>query len=435
VTSVGMNVLAPVARDGRLSVAGIFQGFKAGEVTVRTPEDRSRAMGMRSAGKPALLLRLSDVCEAKTSTLKRDVADHTLIVVHSKEIDDAGEANVGLPTFESTLRLIKAAWHHLQLVGVRNFVFTADHGFLLRDETADVRPYGSARDPKRRHVLDEYPRSEPGMVNVSLSSLGYEGLGGYLLFLEDTTAFQTGNPGASFVHGGNSPEERIIPVLTVTRARPEHVGNVKYALEVESLADAFGYHRVRVRLDFAKDTTATLGFTRSQPIELALRVPKREEIRAVIKEVSGAGAQKAGRLQLPVGDAWTEIFFGLEGPTDERVRIEVHHPDNIERVEGVIPETWFSVSGTLAVAPATPVVSKPPASWSASIEEPTFRAVFEHIERHGVITEAEATKLLGGPRPFRRFSAMVEAFLPKLPYRLRTETTENGKRYVREGDR
>jgi hypothetical protein len=49
-----------------------------------------------------------------------------------------------------------------------------------------------------------------------------------------------------------------------------------------------------------------------------------------VKEVSGAGTIKDGRLQAPVGDAWTEVFFALQGPADERVRVEIHHADNIE---------------------------------------------------------------------------------------------------------
>lgn len=142
ITSVGMNVLAPVSQGDRLHVAGVFQGFKSGEFTVRSPDDRARAMGSRSADKQALPLTLAEVCEANTTTLTRRVKPHQLIVVHSREIDDAGEANIGLPTFESTLRQIKAAWHHLQLAGVKNFVFTADHGFLLQDEPLISSPTG-----------------------------------------------------------------------------------------------------------------------------------------------------------------------------------------------------------------------------------------------------------------------------------------------------
>jgi hypothetical protein len=440
ITSVGMNVLAPVAKGDRLAVAGIFQGFKTGEFTVRKPDDRSRAMGMRSVGKPALLVKLADVCEASTAALTKDMKPHQLIVVHSKEIDDAGEANIGLPTFESTLRQIKAAWHHLQLAGVKNCVFTADHGFLLQDETTQVRPFGTKRDPQRRHVLDEHPRAEAGMVNVSVSSLGYEGLSGYLLFRDDTAVFATGNPGASFVHGGNSPQERVIPVLTVTRKRAEQAGYSEYAVEVEPQPDVVGLHRLRVRLCFAKQTTTGLGFAAVRAVDLALRVAGRDDIRVTVKDASTPGALKSGRLQLPVGDAWTEVFFGLEGPSDERVRVEIHHPDNVEKVRSATPDQWYSVSGSAVTvvakgakpAPLPPAV---PDGWAGTIADEGIRKVFLHIEKHGAVTEPEVTNLLGSPRAFRRFSLEFELHLPKLPFRVRIETAEGGKRYVREGDR
>ena len=342
ITSVGMNVLAPVSVGDKLTVAGIFQGFKSGEFTVRKPEDRSRAMGMRSAGNPALLLKLADVCEASTAALTKDVKPHQVIVVHSKEIDDAGEASVGVPTFESTLRQIKAAWHHLQLAGVKNFVFSSDHGFLLQDETTVIRPFGTKRDPRRRHVLDEHPRAEDGMVNVSVSSLGYDGLTGYLLFRDDTAVFATGNAGATFVHGGNSPQERVIPVLTVTRKRVEQGGASAYAVEVEPLPDVAGVHRLRLRVVFAKQTTTSLGFAAARTVDLSLRVLERDAVRVIFKDVSGPGSLKTGRLQVPVNEAWTEVFFDLEGPTGDRVRVEVHHPDNIEKVTGASPEAWYS---------------------------------------------------------------------------------------------
>jgi hypothetical protein len=438
ITSVGMNVLAPVARGDKLAVAGIFQGFKTGEFTVRNPEDRARAMGLRSAGKPALLRTLAAVCDASTAALTKDVKPHQVIVVHSKEIDDAGEANVGLPTFESSLRQIKAAWHHLQLAGVKNFVFTADHGFLLQDETTEVHPYGTKRDPQRRHVLDEHPRAETGMVNVSASSLGYEGLPGYLLFRDDTAVFATGNPGATFVHGGNSPQERIIPVLTVTRKRAEQAGILEYQIVTEALADVLGLHRVRISI---RDAKSTLAFVAAKDVDLALRVSDRDEIRAVIKDISGPGELRGGRLRLPVCETWTEVYFSLEGPADERVRIEIHHPDNVEKVRGATPETWYSVSG-IALGATPPRLNKPPSApppapegWSGTIADEGTRKVFLHIEKHGVITEPEVTNLVGSPRAFRRFSLDFETHLPKLPFKVRIEAAEGGKRYVREGDR
>ncbi|WP_437665377.1 BREX-6 system phosphatase PglZ [Sorangium sp. So ce1182] len=435
ITAVGMNVLAPVAQGDRLTVAGEFQGFKTGEFTVRKPEDRARAMGMRSAGKPALLLKLAKVCEDSTVDLTKSVKAHQLIVVHSQEIDDAGEANVGLPTFESTLRQIKAAWHHLQLAGVRSCVFTADHGFLLQDETTEVRPFGKKNDPQRRHVLDEHPRAEAGMVHVSVSSLGYEGLSGYLLFRDDTAVFATGNAGASFVHGGNSPQERVIPVLTVTRKRVEQGGYAEYAVEVEPQPDVVGLHRLRLRIGFAKQTTTSLGFATARAVDLALRVPDRPEVRVIIKDVAGPSSLKPGRLQVPVGEAWTEVFFGLEGPSDERVRVEIYHPDSIEKLQGATPDPWYSVSGTSRGTKPPTIPPPAPEGWAGTIADEGIRKVFLHIEKHGVITEPEVTTLLGSARAFRRFSLEFESHLPKLPFKVRIEPGEGGKRYVREGDR
>lgn len=437
ITSVGMNVLAPVTQGDRLSVAGIFQGFKTGEYTVRRPDDRARAMGLRSAGKPCLLLKLADVCEASTSALTNQVKPHSLVVVHSKEIDDAGEANVGLPTFESTLRQIKAAWHHLQLAGVKHFVFTADHGFLLQDETTLERAFGARGVAQRRHVFDEFPRAEAGMVNVSLSSLGYDGLAGYLLFRDDTAVFANGNPGASFVHGGNSPQERIIPVLTVTRKHREQGGLSQYAVEVETLPDVMGLHRFRVRCCFARETTTSLGFAAARAVDLSLRVPEREAVRVIVKDVAGPATLKTGRLQVPIGDVWTEVFFGLEGPTDERVHVEVFHADNVERVRPATPDQWYAVSGA-SVGAAKPPVS--PASlqagtWADAIADEGIRRVFLHIEKHGVVTESELAAMLGSPRAARRFSLEFDAHLAKLPFGVRTEPAEGGKRYVREADR
>jgi len=436
ITSVGMNVLAPVAQGERLRVAGVFQGFKTGEYTVRKPDDRARAMGMRSVGKPALLLKLADVCEMATARLTKDVKPHQLVVVHSKEIDDAGEANVGLPTFESTLRQIKAAWHHLQLAGVKNFVFTADHGFLIQDETTLGRPFGTKRDPQRRHVVDDHPRAEAGMVHVSMSSLGYDGIPGYLLFRDDTAVFATGTPGATFVHGGNSLQERVIPVLTVTRKHREPAAHSELAVQVETLPDVVGLHRIRVRVVTAP---GTLGFVGTTTVDLSIRALDRDEVRAVLKDKVGPAELKSGRLRVPVGETWSEVFFGLEGPADERVRIELFHAENLAKVHVASPEQWYSVSGWTLAAPkaasASPTTPAPAGSWADLIADDGIRRVFLHIEKHRAITETEVTQMLGSPRAFRRFSLEFDSHLEKLPFRVRIEAAEGGKRYVREEDR
>jgi hypothetical protein len=150
-----------------------------------------------------------------------------------------------------------------------------------------------------------------------------------------------------------------------------------------------------------------------------------------------------------VTEQWTEVYFGLQGPSDERVRIEVHHPDKVERVHSAMPDQWYSVVGANrtkasvapAAAPEAPAPEAPAVavailgSWADAIADESIRKVFLHIEKHGAITEVEVTGLLGSARAFRRFSVEFDEHLPKLPFLVRTESGESGKRYVREGDR
>ncbi len=428
ITSVGMNALAPVAQGERLSVVGEFKGFRSGEFTVKDPRGRSRAMGMRSGGRPALHVSLADLCERTPEVLK-DIKDHLVIVVHSTEIDTAGEANLGVHTFEAILRQLRAGWHHLQSAGIKQAVFTADHGFLMQDATMVAVTYGKKTDPHRRYVLAAHERGEPGLTPVSLASLAYDGIEGYLLLREDTAAFATKDVNVAFDHGGNSPQERIIPVLTVSRRLPEGVAVASYAAEVKAEDDALGFHRLSLRLVFPAGAQSNLAYVGPRTIDLDLRVPGRADIRAMVREVAGAGKLKAGRIEAPVKEEWVEVFFSLEGPADERVPVEVFHPDNIHRVQAAVTDRLF-----LAVGRNKDAVASPRSGWESAIQDEGARGIFQHLAEHGSMTEEEIIRKLGSPRAARRFALSFDAHLKLLPFKVRSETNASGKRYVREED-
>ena len=357
------------------------------------------------------------------------------MVVHSTDIDDAGEMNLGVHVFEATLRQLRAGWHHLQAAGVKHAVFTADHGFLLQDETTGVQEFGRKIDPERRYVLETGPRGdEPGTVAVPLSTLQYDGIEGYLLLREDTAVFATSVSGASFVHGGNSPQERFIPVLTVTRKRAALPSLGEYAVEVQPLQPAFGFHRLQLRLVFPPETQTSLGFAQAKEIDLEVRVPGRRDVRALIKEVSGRARLKDGRIQVPVSETWSEVFFALEGETDDRVAVEIWHPDQKEHVRSGATTTLFAVTPPRAPAPTPAAGGSPEVSdaWAQTIDDANVRRVFVHIHRHGVITETEIITILGNPRAARRFALDFDSLVGRLPFRVRSEVNASGKRYVRD---
>ena len=442
ITSVGMNAIAPVNQGGKLILAGKdgFKGFKTGEYTVRKPEERVRAMSDKSTDniskgrRSTRLLKLTDVCNYSTNKLKQSCNNINLIVVHSKEIDDAGEANVGLATFETWLTQIKAAWNHLKNIGITEFIFTADHGFLLQDQTTLEKPYGSKRDPNRRYILATESRLESGIAAVSLKSLNYEGQEGYLLLRKDTAVFATGNPGATFVHGGNSLQERIIPVLVISQRQNTHLALVKYLIEAQPEREMLGYSRLKVRVKPAPVAQGVLSFAGARTIKLALRIPERTDVQITIKDAPGAEINNQ-QIQIPVESDWIEILFDLKGKRDERVRVEVFHPDGVEDVEATIPQEYFNVSGAfLKTEKNETLIQEQPTTtdWQDSFADEGIKRVFLHLQQHDSITEIELTQILGNARKVRRFSLEFEEYLKKVPFSVRIETTSNGKRYVRQ---
>jgi hypothetical protein len=58
--------------------------------------------------------------------------------------------------------------------------------------------------------------------------------------------------------------------------------------------------------------------------------------------------------------------------------------------------------------------------------------VLQHIEKHGTITDAEASKKLGNARSVRQFANKLEAYTPDLPFAIRVESSPKGNRYLKE---
>ncbi|MFO0598692.1 MAG: BREX-6 system phosphatase PglZ [Myxococcaceae bacterium] len=429
ITSVGMNVLSPVARDGRLSPvrkAGRFEGFRTGEVTVARPKDRVKAMELR-VGKQTRGVSLAEVRAASASTLKNQVSQCHLMVVHATEIDDAGEAGLGVDVFEKVIRDVVTARHQLEAAGITQFVFTSDHGFLLgRGRQAHV--FGSRGEPQRRYVFSEQDRTDPGHLTVSLASLGYEG-GGVLQFRDDTDEFKVNSPPGAFTHGGNSLQERVIPVLKAWRKRPSAEVPLRIGLVCERMDPVMGIQRLKVRAQPIGQSA--LNFS-AGAVDVVLTVPERTgDIRVVIKDVSGGGASAhAGGLRLDAGTAeWTEVFFVLEGSSGERLPVELSVLN--DRDSKASPDAFYPVSfvgGPAQPAPAT-ASPLPQTGWAQRLGDPDAGKVFDHLEKFGELTEAHLVELLGNARKARAFAARFDGFLERLTFEVEVISGSDGKQY------
>ena len=145
-----------------------------------------------------------------------------------------------------------------------------------------------------------------------------------------------------------------------------------------------------------------------------------------------------GRVVVRSAGEGVEVFFSLQGPSDEKTRVEVFHPDGLVRLQPASPEGWYMVKGKGA-APATSGKERRPvdqsAEWAAQIADEAHRRFLIQLHRHGSVTEAEAVRILGSPRAFRSFSVQFDELMQRVPVGARVEVTPDGKRYVKERDK
>ena len=436
VTEVGMNVLAPVASQGRLRphmADKRILGFSTGEFRVHDPETRQRAMAHRAGGATCPWLSLAEVLGRDTTSLKQAVARAQLVVVHSQEIDKAGEVGVGLSVFDKTLQDLRAAWRLLREAGVSRFVITADHGFLLLDDAGrQAQTHGRKIDPSRRHVISPVAADHRGEVRVPLAALGYEGCDEQLMLPETVAVFDTGKRAGGFVHGGNSLQERVIPVLTVAHHRAAGADTSRYRVSAERRDPLGPMQCLQATLEL--DSQTALGFGGTRTLELCLRVLDAPGVQAKLQAVREGATLEGSVIQARVGEPF-ELFFELSGPTEARVRVELHHPSAVAEVAPCAVGR-FAVS--CVGGPAAPAEPPSPAptggdGWLAELPEGGVRELFAHLAAHGVVTAQEASRMLGNERALRRFSTRFEDYAAKAPFEVRIDAIAGVKRYVRDG--
>ena len=416
-TEVGMNVLAPVADRGRLRPVisdGVVLGFSTGEFRVSDPESRKRAMHDRVGGATCPLLTLEDVVTRESTSLKQSIARARLVVVHSDEIDRAGERGVGPAVFDQVMQKLRAAWRLLRDVGVRRFVFTADHGFLLIDEGARhravARPEGRPEAPAR--LLGASPRTTRARcgsrsrtsATTRPTSLMFPEIDGGLRHrpAADRLRARREQP-AGAGHPGPHPRPPD------RGRRQQHPLRHARATAKEGVA---GMHCVEAKVMVAAQ--GELGFGGVPEIELSLRVPEasRGPGRALPDPRRG---QDRGRLDRRDGRRAVRALL----PPHRAGRRQ--GPGRDPTTRGPRPRSsraWWT--GRFAVTARGVVHRRCPRqvrrwkrdrAWlSESFPRAGVRQLFEHLAAHGAVTEDEAAAMLGGPRELRRFANRFEEY-------------------------
>ncbi len=446
VTEVGMNILAPVANGNRLSPS--FKGTKkakdsvhrvtgwsAGGSRVSDPDSRTKAMTARiAAGGSAQLLSIEDVlATTDATTMKRRIAKADLVVVHSTRIDKAGENGIGLAEFPREIRRLKAAWERLREAGVRRFVISADHGFLLRRPGDATLSFGQHHDAKGRYAMYIEAFKHEHTYSVKMSSLDYDGAGEHVLVfprgLEVFPPAQT----RDYVHGGNSPQERVIPVLTIEHKSAAGGTDARFELDVRETSTIAGRHTLVAQVVPSQSSQLNLA-NPDDPVHIEIR-PTREGVAIDLSEATGARIEE-GMVVASLNTPFT-VAFALRGPREERVTVALNAVSSTVRVDGTTTRARFDVlpakrrTGEVAIAPvgAPPTEPGPDASWLDEVTDDGHRRALKHISEHGAINESELQQVLGHARAVRRFARAFDGYQALAPFTMTIESTGMGRTY------
>ncbi len=431
ITAVGMSALAPTADGDELHPLCTadnrkITGFRGGSRDVTSPDSRKKTFADVS-GVSCDWQDLNEFLSANEKDAAR-VGTHDLVILATATVDKEGEGDAlvsGIDYFDTTLGRIVIAVRRLVKLGYRRIVITADHGFIIGDDTVQTGTSPKLEGVDRRHALGE-PRFGPDLVSVRMAELQYRiGPEPAAIVFHRESHILASRPTPSFYHGGNSPQERIVPVLEITTSGSTgHREPGTFRLEYEPLPDLLGQHRIKVT---ATEVSAPSLFEKAP---LDVRVTAADGASVTVAGV--AGGKSVGDLVTLTPESPCEIVFTLHGSV-ARARLRFHSARPENAIENAEAPEYFDVDmtkgGAVTDGDAPEAAS---ASWEAVID-PDYHVAIRHLQSHGALSIAFLENSLGGgpvgARKARKFALKVDEWQPYLPFRIAVHDTPQGKEY------
>lgn len=223
ITEIGMAALLPSTHESATLVS-VGEGKLALRIDGTIIKDRKDRVNFlkAKAGASVFEAKLDDLLPSPKKKVREGIRDSDLVLITSQEIDALCEGdNVPLArhTMDGTLHELRRSFRILSELGVKTIVVTADHGYLFGDELGnDMKidaPGGDMADLHRRVWVGRGGTADPSYLRARFSDFG---LGGDLEIGTpwNFACFKVQGGAKAYFHGGLSPQELIVPVITLT---------------------------------------------------------------------------------------------------------------------------------------------------------------------------------------------------------------------------
>lgn len=308
ITELGMAALLPDAQKGvDLGRTG------SGEITIRIgdnllPDRKSRIKFFKEhCGAETIDLKIGDLF-GTSKTLKEKIAKNNLALVTSQEIDLLGES-VESGQFRSYISDIfsrlKRAIYNLERNGFNKFVITADHGFIFGEEIQSGMkidpPGGDTIILKRRIWAGIGGARHDATLRFPAQQFGYNGEYD-LVIPQGFAVFTVAGGGLTYMHGGLSPQEHIIPIMIVTAKgkAPATEAKIRWDVKISGRQEI----TTRTCMIVINGKIASI-----DPTPPKVRVEIRQEVTRISRPlIASTGYEEAtGDIQLKLKEGKTDI--------------------------------------------------------------------------------------------------------------------------------
>ena len=437
ITAVGMNALMPVTRDGGLDP--VFDktgkkvlGFRTGERQVTSPDTREKSVAEYVEGRCEWMGLTPFLTAQKTELAKAVSAD--LLVISTQEIDTLGESGVdsiGIDYYQPVLARLKEVVEKLREGGFERIVVTADHGFLLGDETVQNNRASRLDSAERRHAFD-IARSGENLVSVSFADLGWktEDKNKALVF-DSETHLLTSAKVRTFYHGGNSLQERVIPVIVLSGGAAPQMAPGLYQIKIKTLSQMLNVNRVRLTVE----PCGPIDLFAPESVELRLSalVEKNEFSKVTIGEAEGCRFT-GDTFEAPIGKSII-VSFKIDSMNGEKLRLSVNQVSSLLDVKNITTDDYFSTegSGNTAAIPVQECRTDERWTFPTGCIPDEYETAIRLLLKHGSISETVIRNSLGNTqeasRKARRFAQRIADWAQYLPFKVIVRQTADGTEY------
>lgn len=237
ITEIGMASLLPGA-DESVSLSADRHGNLGLLVRSKHLRQRKDRVAHLASEVPGVtVIKIGDLVPSRRAVREEVGASPFVVVTVTDELDGLGDGvnpQMARRAMDDVLPQLRRAVRALFQRGVRAAVLTSDHGHFFGDPLGSdatlPAPGGETVALHRRAWVGRGGAASPGTVRFRAAELGYTG-DLEVIVPEGMGCFAAAGPIGGYFHGGASPQELLVPVLTVRAlASPSTSGAATWTL-------------------------------------------------------------------------------------------------------------------------------------------------------------------------------------------------------------